>query len=142
MIMGKIVRFTVKGRIPSKKNQHRIMGRKGAMSSNERKTFREWMKYAFICPSGKIAKWNKEAFIQLLLQKVPKGKFVCSMTELRIYYPDHRKADNTNKAETIMDMMVEYGVIEDDNWKCTGAQMLFGYHDKINPRVEITLWIN
>ena len=125
--MGKIVRFTVKGRIPSKKNNQQILRGKGGRP--------------FITPSKKFKDWQKDAFIQLLSQKVPRSNFKCSMVELRIYFPDHRKADLTNKTESIMDMMVDYGAMEDDNWKCTGPVMLFPYYDKVNPRVEITLWI-
>lgn len=125
--MGKIVRFKVKGRIPSKKNNQQILTRKGGRP--------------FIMPSKKFKDWQKDAFIQLLSQKVPRSNFVCSMVELRIYFPDRRKADLTNKAESIMDMMVDYGVMKDDNWKCTGPVMLFGDYDKENPRCEITLWI-
>lgn len=126
--MLKKVSFTVKGRIPSKKNNQQIV----KMGKNGR---------SIIVPSKKFKEWQNWAFIQLMQQKVPKAKFKCSLIELRIYFPDNRKADLTNKTESIQDMMTEYGVIEDDNWKCTGPVMLFPYYDKENPRCEITLWI-
>ena len=31
--------------------------------------------------------------------------------------PDKRKTDLTNKAESVMDLLVDCGVIEDDSWQ-------------------------
>lgn len=125
--MGKIVRFTVKGRIPSKKNSQQILKSKGGRP--------------FICPSTAYKKWENQAGMQLLSQGVKKAKYKCSFVGIRVYFPDNRKADLTNKAESIFDMMTAYGVIEDDNWKCTGTVQLSPYYDKENPRCEVELFI-
>ena len=63
-----------------------------------------------------------------------------SLTQIsiKIYAPDKRKADLTNKAESIMDLLVDNGKIEDDNWFVIGdIRLLFGGVDKVNPRAEI-----
>lgn len=125
--MNNEIKFIVKGRIPSKKNNQQILTGRGG--------------HPFIMPSKKFKDWQNNAFIQLLHQKVPRQSKVCSMIELKVYFPDRRKADLTNKAESIMDMMVEYGVIEDDNWKCTGEVRLIPFYDKENPRCEIKLFL-
>lgn len=122
----KLIKFTVTGRIPSKKNMMEI---------------RKRGRYSSIGANKKFYSWQESAMLKLLAQKVPKGKFVCSMVELRIYFPDNRRADLSNKTESIMDMMVEYGVINDDNWKCTGPVLMFPYYDKNKPRCEIVLWV-
>ena len=36
---------------------------------------------------------------------------------MKIWYPDNRKADNSNKFESIADMLVEAKKLPDDNWK-------------------------
>lgn len=58
-----------------------------------------------------------------------------------IFYPStRRKADATNKAESIMDLLVDAGIIEDDNWFIVPELSLkFGGVDKLNPRAEIII---
>lgn len=52
--------------------------------------------------------------------------------------PDHRRCDLTNKAESVMDLLVDNGFIEDDCWQITGLiELSCGGVDKENPRVEI-----
>ena len=36
--------------------------------------------------------------------------------EYHFYMPDNRKCDLSNKVESINDLFVKYGLIEDDNW--------------------------
>jgi Holliday junction resolvase RusA-like endonuclease len=93
------------GRIPSKKNS-RI---------TDRRTGRSF-------PSASYTSWVK------LMSKQISAQFLIFNSELltngifiRIYYPDNRKADLTNKSESIMDLLVDTGILEDDNWKVTGA---------------------
>jgi Holliday junction resolvase RusA-like endonuclease len=55
------------------------------------------------------------------------------------FFPKTRRAgDLTNKAESVMDCLVDNGILEDDNWFVCGSLWLqFGGVDKENPRVEI-----
>ncbi len=59
-----------------------------------------------------------------------------------IFYPStKRKADATNKAESVMDLLVDAGIIEDDNWFVVPeVRPKLGGIDKDNPRVEITIY--
>jgi len=53
---------------------------------------------------------------------------------------DKRSADCTNKAESIMDLLVDAGIIADDNWFVAPRILLvFKGVDKENPRAEITI---
>lgn len=114
----------IKGRIPSKKNS-RITVRSTGMSF----------------PSKKYTEWHKDAMNQLKEQMVPKTKAkMVEMIALTFYAPDNRAADLTNKTESIMDLLVDYGLIEDDNWfVCPDIMISFGGVDKENPRVVITI---
>ena len=52
----------------------------------------------------------------------------------------HIVNDLTNKAESIMDTLVDAGILEDDCWKQTGPVHLIPMGvDKDNPRVEVEL---
>lgn len=109
--------ITIKGRIPSKKNS-RINTRSG-------------MSF----PSSKYTEWHKDASLQLRgVSKIPNGSFL----SLHFYLPDNRKTDLTNKAESIMDCLVDNGILEDDSWQIVPILALEGCGvDKENPRVEI-----
>lgn len=54
--------------------------------------------------------------------------------------PDKRKADLSNKVESIMDLLVDNGIIEDDSWQYVPRLFMeFIEVDKKNPRVLV--WI-
>ena len=109
--------ITIKGRIPSKKNS-RINTRSG-------------MSF----PSSKYTAWHKDASLQLIgVNKIPSGSFI----SLHFYMPDNRRTDLSNKAESIMDCLVDNEIIEDDCWQIVPILALKGCGiDKENPRVEI-----
>lgn len=109
--------LTIRGRIPSKKNS-RINTRSG-------RSF----------PSSKYTLWHKDASSQIQnASKQTKKGFV-----LTFYMPDDRRCDLTNKAESVMDLLVDNEVIEDDAWQKTGDVYLKSAGiDRENPRVEIS----
>lgn len=109
------------GRIPSKKNS-KIMVCRG--------------RTPMLLPSAKYKEWHTEASAQL--PKPDKKKY--HNIHITIYAPDKRKADLTNKAESIMDLLVDNKIIEDDNWfVMENVCLLFGGVDKDNPRAIIEL---
>lgn len=114
----------IKGRIPSKKNSKDIIKR------GKRK---------FIVPSKKHQEWHDDAMWQVKAQKPKYGINRCSIN-LLFRMPDNRRADLSNKEESIMDLLVDAGVITDDSWQvvrpknsdCIGI-------DKKNPGVLVTI---
>lgn len=86
----------LEGRVPSKKNS-RINIRAG-------RSF----------PSKKYTEWHEDASWQLFIQKKKVGIKKCTI-EIEFYPPDKRRYDLTNKAESIMDLLVDNGILEDDN---------------------------
>lgn len=120
--------FTIKGRIPSKKNSVVITIVKGRL-----------MRF----PSSQYRTWNKDAKAQIASQMpnlfqggtgVLKGKGL----RLVFFAPDLREFDLTNKAESVMDTLVEAGFMADDNYNVVSKLVLeFGGLDRENPRVEI-----
>ena len=120
--MQKIV---INGRIPSKKNSKQIV-----FADNR----------PVLVSSKKHKQWHKDAMQQLLLAGVKVAKIERCSVDVTIYFPDNRKADLTNKVESIMDLLVDYGVIEDDRWQVVHTLSLFGVIDKENPRAEISIY--
>jgi hypothetical protein len=59
---------------------------------------------------------------------------------ITFYPPDRNAGDLTNKAESIMDLLVDMEILEDDNWFiCSDIHLKFGGVDKQNPRAEIEI---
>lgn len=87
---------------------------------------------------GKVhSDWHAQAAPQLYGTKtIPEVKDIT----LTFYPQSKRKSDLTNKAESVMDLLVDCGVLTDDNWFVVPSLTLkFGGADKENPRVEITI---
>lgn len=111
--------ITIKGRIPSKKNSTWTIMIKGR---------------AIRLPSKKYQDWHKDASKQLIGCPKIDSQYI----ELFFTFPDKRKTDLTNKAESIMDCLVDNEILEDDN--CTVVNKLLLQYmgvDKENPRCEI-----
>lgn len=108
------------GRVPSKKNSTIAMARQGRV---------------FHFPGNKYREWHKDASYQLPKSKIP------DIIELTIlfFFPDARKTDLSNKCESILDLLVDNGLLDDDNWMIVPRLILqSGGIDKVNPRCEIT----
>lgn len=110
----------ISGRTPSKKNS-RINTRSG-------RSF----------PSTKYKEWNENALWQLKAQKPTKGIERCE-AHLIFHMPDRRRADLTNKAESVFDTLVDAGILVDDSWQVVTPITLHGFYDKENPGVEVIL---
>ncbi|MBP7118568.1 hypothetical protein KBA63_00630 [Candidatus Woesebacteria bacterium] len=112
-----MTKITIYGNTPSKKNS-RINTRSG-------RSF----------PSSKYTAWHKEASRQVVGSKpIPNG----TILTISFVAGDNRKFDLTNKAESIMDMLVDNGILEDDNYSIVPELILkFGGVDKNNPHCVI-----
>lgn len=116
------MKIILKGRVPSKKNSRQIV-----FGGNR----------PYSIPSKEYRFWHEEQ--SYLLPKVKKPlKLQC--IELFFYAPDKRKADLSNKTESVMDLLVDNKIIEDDNWfEVASLNLRFKGVDKDNPRVEINI---
>ena len=87
-----------------------------------------------LLPSQKHREWHKDSTTQLIGQK----NIETDTIKATFYAPDKRKADLSNKFESIADLLVDSGLIEDDNWfVLKDVHLVFGGIDRENPRVEI-----
>jgi Holliday junction resolvase RusA-like endonuclease len=105
--------YTLSGAVPSKKNSKRIV-RAG--------------KRVLIIPSKNHYLWHKEALKDLLSQGIEQID-KCTI-DIRFIFGDMRRADLSNKAESIMDLLVDAGIIKDDNWQVVNDLHLSGAYSK------------
>lgn len=123
----KSLQITVNGRIPSKKNML-VIKKKGTSGR-------------YISPSDKFKAWHEEQS-WLLRHKVPDEPIQKCKVDIVFYPPDKRTADSNNKAASILDLLADNGIIEDDNWFCVvDDHYSMGGVDRENPRAEITISI-
>ena len=91
------------GRVPSKKNSKRRIQR-GAR--------------VFMVPSAQHEAWHD---VQMNALRVwPHGMIHPEKVTLDYTAPDRRRADLSNKTESVMDLLVDAGILEDDNWFVIG----------------------
>lgn len=111
-------RFFLKGRIPSKKNSKQIIPNK----SKKGRPF-------FLVSSQKHKEWHKDAVAQLSMQHPRKFENIDNII-INFTFGDKRKTDLSNKAESVMDLLVDTNIINDDNWIEVPKLSLSGRHKK------------
>lgn len=111
--------LTIYGNTPSKKNS-RIISCRGNRP--------------LLFPSSKYTEWHKDALSQIKGQ----GQIKANEIIITFYAGDNRKFDLTNKAESIMDTLVDAGLLEDDNYSVVSKlTLVFGGVEKDNARCVI-----
>lgn len=129
-----MIQFTIKGNTPSKKNSKRVFCRG---------------KYPVVLPSELHEKWHNAVLPELViarqsqktvsLVRFPIEKVQCIV--LTFFRSTKRKYDLTNSAESIMDLLVDAGILEDDNMEVVPKVILrHGDKDKDNPRCEVFIF--
>jgi Holliday junction resolvase RusA-like endonuclease len=118
------MQIILRGKIPPKKN-------------NKRWVFRGGRK--FLIPSKGHEVWHKDATIQLQQQKPQPITGPVSIDYI-YYMPDNRKRDESNMQESINDLLVDMGIIEDDCWQILARKtvVVVGV-DKHDPRTILKI---
>lgn len=112
-----MLKITFPWRIPSKKNSKRRTGR-------------------FLISSKEYIQREKNmAIILLNVTKISQYPVHISYV---MYRPDKRKADGSNKIESVNDCLVKYWILEDDNRECIKSfDFVSMWVDKSNPRMDV-----
>jgi len=117
--------ITVMGRIPSKKNSKRIITRGGKPS---------------IISSESYEAWQSNALWDVHKQWTDAVLTTVNEVEITFFWPDKRRCDLSNKAESIMDLLVDAKINADDNWGVVPRLVLIsGGVDKVSPRADIVI---
>lgn len=125
-----MVDITLLGRVPSKKNSKQIVPLRGRYIIISSELFKDWHNKQY--PVIKAWMRNESGSRQFPLSGVA--------VVVTIFAGDRRKGDLTNKAESIMDLLVDCGALVDDNWFEVGdIRLKFGGVDKFNPRATISI---
>jgi len=123
--MGEL-NIELKGRIPSKKNSKRWV-----IAGGKR----------FLVPSKEYKLWHEEQMWELKKYKVKSPIKKCRIW-VKIAFPDKRKADLSNKIESINDLLVDAYILEDDDHRIlTGLYIDSLGVDPKNPRAIIKIKI-
>lgn len=117
--------ITIKGDVPSKKNSKQLIMAGGRPR---------------IIPGKFYNTWHEEKMWEIK-KHVPRSPIEkVDKVIIHFYASTRRQADCTNKAESIMDLMVDAGIIKDDNWfVCPDVHPQFMGVDKNNPRAEVRI---
>ncbi len=116
--------ITLPGRVPSKKNSKRIVnagGRPRLISSE-----------AFLA-------WHGEMMLHIRPHR-PKTPIVRASVAITFFAENRRRFDLSNAAESVMDLLVDAGILADDSWEVVPELMLrFGGVEARKARAEVSI---
>ena len=116
--------FTIPYDTPSKKNS-RIVNRRTGRSFPS-KSYSDW--------HVKAALWIRTHYS---IKALGKGPFSVSMV---FNHGTLRRCDSDNKASSILDLLVDLGVIEDDSWQVVRSLSVTNYYEKAMPSVTVKIF--
>lgn len=120
------MKLTISGKVPSKKNSRNIFVKNGKLMN---------------IPSQRYKEWRDSAIVQLKQQfegyKVSGYPISISVV---VYYGDKRRHDLDNSLGSVMDVLTDAQIIEDDDTDhISQITVEHGGYDKEHPRVELYL---
>ena len=119
-----MIKFTLNGLVSSKKNNKQIILVHGKH---------------MVIPSKRHADWHEEQMWVLKSLRIPmlKNPVIITMT---FFADSRRRGDLDNKASSVLDLLKDASIIEDDDWFHVQRVVLsFGGVCPLNPRCEIEL---
>lgn len=114
--------FTIIGETPSKKNSR--------INTSSGRSF----------PNKNYVRWHSSAITQIRMQDIkpmPIGKRL-SLT-LTFYHGDMKRRDSDNQCSSILDTLIDAGIIADDNWKIIPIKHIYDSFDKGNARCVVNI---
>lgn len=92
--------------------------------------------------SAEYQAWHEDRMFDIKRLTIPaKLPISACVVVINITFPDHRRSDLSNKTESVMDLLVDAGVLEDDSHdKCRAVLIFSGGVDKERPMAEITIY--
>lgn len=119
-----MIRFQILGETPSKKNS------------------KIWTKSGKLIPSAKHQKWHQDAMLQLSGQMaITKPETISQPVSvtLTFYHGDQVRRDSDNQAASIMDVLQDAEILEDDRWQIVRILNIYNHYDKGNARCLIEI---
>jgi Holliday junction resolvase RusA-like endonuclease len=120
------MRLVVVGKVPSKKNSRNIFVRNNKIVNIPSKLYKEWQQHAKIQLIQQFAGYKVSGYPIAI--------------DIVVYYGSEHRHDLDNALGSIMDCLVDSGVIEDDDVShISQITIQHGGLDRKNPRTEIFL---
>lgn len=128
-----MVNIVIPGKIPSKKNSKRIVCTGPFPKVLPSKAFQAWNEEALVLIASARNKLSAADRNHIPLKHV-------EQIEIGFFAHDSRRFDLTNKAESVMDLLVEAKIIDDDNIAVV-PQLCLHYLgvDRQNPRAIVEI---
>lgn len=121
-----LTNFTIKLAPITKKNHQQII-------------FNKKLGRPMVIPSPQYTQYEKDCFWFMPKLSEPINRMV--NIKAVFYMPTHRRVDLVNLQEALLDVLVKYRVIEDDNSKIVySMDGSYVDYDKENPRTEVEIW--
>lgn len=114
--------YIFRGEAASKKNSRRIVTVRGR---------------PLPIPSKKYVAWEKYARQVILSSGRPGTPLPAATLTIRIYHGDMVRRDTNNSTQGVQDVLVDMGVIADDNWMVIGSPRVDHFIDVSDPRMEV-----
>ena len=118
--------YTFRGEVASKKNSRQLVQVKG--------------RGAVLLPSKRYREWASAAKRVILAYGRPQRPFAAARLTIAIYHGDAVRRDTNNATQGIQDVLVEMGVIADDNWMVIGSPEVSHFIDVADPRMEVEVF--
>ena len=117
-----IYRYVFRGEVASKKNSKVLARVKGR---------------PMLLPSRKFQEWEKRARLAIMAEGRPPVPLKAARLSMVIYHGDLIKRDSNNATQGVQDVLVDMGVIQDDNWMVIGSPDVIHAIDVEDPRLEV-----
>ena len=119
-----MIRFILKGETPAKKNS------------------KIWTRSGKLIPSKRYQDWHMTAgaqiVAQMLQQKTEPIETPVSI-KLNFQHGDLRRRDSDNGTSSVLDLLVDAGILSDDNWQIVSKLQITNTYEKGNPMCTIEI---
>lgn len=91
-------------------------------------------------PSKQYRIWHESAKLQVRAMSTGADTICYPVSiSLSFFHGDLRRRDSDNGTSSILDTLVDCGIIKDDNWEIVRILNVYNYYDKNNARCEIDI---
>lgn len=119
-----VYRYVFRGEVASKKNSKVLARVKGR---------------PMLLPSRKFQEWEKRARLAIMASGRPVEPLKAARLFMVIYHGDMIRRDTNNATQGVQDVLVDMGVLKDDNWMVIGTPEVVHMVDVEDPRLEVTV---
>ena len=91
-------------------------------------------------PSKRYQEWHESALLQVRAMTINHNTISHPvMISLSFFHGDLKKRDSDNGTSSILDTLVDAGVLQDDNWEIVRVYTVYNHYDKGHAMCEIDI---